>query len=129
MKFVKKLVKIQNICQVLVILTGLSLGITGIGRTQQNVQNVIENLIPDPYDEWVAGGVGNLFFRGPWIAKSWRKPIPRIVSWSVLSAFYEVALDRSHGNRIDATARQDWLDREIGYLLTESLIAVGKKIF
>jgi len=125
-KFVKKLVKMRKICQVLLVLAGLSLGITSIGRTQQNA---IEKLIPDPYDEWVAGSAGNLFLRGPWVAKSWRKPAVRLVVWSGLSAFYEKFLDRTHSGQIDGTAKLDWWQREEGYLLTEAIIFIGKKVF
>lgn len=126
MRIVKNLLNIRKNCQVLIVLMGLLLGIVNIGLAQKNLA---ERLIPEPYDEWVAGAAGNLFLRGPWIAKSWRSPVVRVVTWSVLSGFYEVVLDRSHNNKIDATARKDWWQREKGYLLTETLIFIGKKIF
>lgn len=113
-------------CQVLVVLAVLLLGTWNVGLAQKNLA---EKLISGPYDEWVAGAAGNLVLRGPWISKNWRKPEVRVVMWSALSGLYEIVLDRSHNNKIDVAAKEDWWQREKGYLLTETIIFIGKKIF
>lgn len=76
------------------------------------------------YDEQVVGAVGNLALRGPWVQEGWRKPLPRTVLFTTLSFLYERFGDVSHNTKWDANARRDFMGREVGYLLTEGVIAL-----
>lgn len=81
--------------------------------------------LPPLIDEYAAGAAGNMALRGPWISPAFRRPIPRLMVFSALSAFYEVALDPYHvGNA--AQGWTDWGQRQAGYLVTELLVAGGR---
>ena len=98
MKFVKKLAKMRNICQVLVILVGLLLGIVVFSQAQQislwpdsawwhSSKNVLEN---HPTAHLLGGGAVNLIARGPWVAKSWRNTVWKRLAWcGVLQGAWE----------------------------------------
>lgn len=79
--------------------------------------------LPALVDEYVAGAAGNLALRGPWISPAFRQPIPRLMVFTALSAFYEIALDPYHPDNV-AQGWIDWGQREAGYLATE-LIVLG----
>lgn len=95
----------------------------------QAQQSKAEQWLAGPYEEHLAGAIGNTLLRGPWMAKGWRKPIPRLLIWSTLSSAYECCFDRAHGGRWDKVATRDFLEREAGYLAVEGIVVLAKKVF
>jgi len=74
-------------------------------------------------DEYATGAAMNLISRGPWFTRSTRRPAVRFAWTTGASIFYELVLD-NHG-----WESRDVLPRLGGYLITEGLIALGKRIF
>lgn len=73
--------------------------------------------------EPAAGAALNLALRGPWVAPAWRRPLPRLVVSQAISVGYELAVDPRGWAR-----GRDVAPRLGGYLLTEGLVALGKKL-
>lgn len=80
------------------------------------------------FDEIAAGAAGNVALRGPWIARPWRRPVPRAVVWHAISFGYERFGDASHGGKWDGNAMKDFMGREAGYFLAEGLILLVRKV-
>ncbi len=70
-------------------------------------------------NEWAAGAALNLTLRGPYVAPGWRQPLPRFVLGQAISVGYECAID------VHGWSWPDVRTRLLGYLLTETVIAVG----
>ena len=72
--------------------------------------------------EYLGGAAGNLLLRTPIVCKGWRKPLPRLFVYTSISLFYETVLDNNgwqHG--------KDFWEREAGYLITETVIALIRR--
>ncbi len=72
-------------------------------------------------DEYAAGAAANVLLRGPWIAKGWRRPLPRFLVFNLASVGYELYLDKSGWEWADVRPRLE------GYLLTESVLALVRR--
>jgi hypothetical protein len=73
-------------------------------------------------NETVAGSALNLVLRGPYVAKAWRRPLPRLVLSQVVSVGYELAIDVNGWSRADVAGRLK------GYALTEGLVALVRRV-
>lgn len=96
--------------QLLVVLTGLLLGIANIGSTQ----GIGIFLHHDRAAEYTAGAGLNLLSRGPWIAKGWRSIPVRFIMTQTTSLAYERLFDYNGFNW------SDYRQRLYGYLVTET---------
>ncbi len=73
--------------------------------------------------EIVAGAALNVALRGPYVAPSWRRPIPRFVLGQAISLTYECTIDAN------GCSWPDMRDRLSGYVLTEAVVALGRLAF
>lgn len=79
-------------------------------------------------NEYVAGAALNLSLRGPWVAPSWRRPIPRFLLGQAISVTYEALVDCHTWSE---PGHQPWKDiggRLAGYLATELVVVVFHKV-
>lgn len=79
-------------------------------------------------NEYAGGAALNLALRGPWVAKSWRRPVPRFLLAQGVNLSYEVLVDCHEWN---APGHKPWNDiggRVLGYVATEAALAILKKV-
>lgn len=98
----------RKICQVLLLLSLFSLGITGSVKAQKSSSWTTE----------LAAGAGqDLLVRGPWIAESWRNHlIGRLTLCFATSVLYEKAIDQN------GWSWQDVEQRAVGTVATELIL-------
>ena len=76
----------------------------------------------DRLAEYSAGFGLNVLSRGPWIAKGWRTPVIRFVGVQLTSYAYERAFD------YNGFSWSDYRQRLYGYLVTEAVIEIGRRL-
>lgn len=76
----------------------------------------------DRASEYTAGAGLNLLSRGPWIAKGWRHAPIRFVGVQLTSYAYERLFDYA------GFSGSDYRQRLYGYLLTETVIELGRLV-
>jgi hypothetical protein len=122
--------------QLLMILTGLLLGIAEIGSTQKielwpdnswwhSSPNILEN---HPTAHFLGGGAVDLLARGPWITKSWRNTIPKRLAWcGVFQGAWEsfqILEIKSYPFKYGAW---DWEAAMVGCVATEGILKLIRK--
>jgi hypothetical protein len=73
-------------------------------------------------NEMVAGSALNLLLRAPYVARSWRRPVPRFLLAQAVSLTYELAIDANGWNRRDVGGRVQ------GYAITEALVFLVRRV-
>lgn len=73
-------------------------------------------------NEYVAGAALNVALRGPYVAKSWRRPVPRLALGLALSATYERFIDVNGWSNRDVGGRLE------GFAVTEALVFLARRV-
>ena len=79
-------------------------------------------------NEYVAGAGLNIGLRGPWVAKSWRRPVPRFLLAQTMSLGYEVIVDCHGWNEAGHKPWRDLQGRLIGYVAAEVVLAGIRRV-
>jgi hypothetical protein len=79
-------------------------------------------------NEYIAGAALNVALRGPYVAPSWRRPLPRFVLSSGISFAYERFVDCHAWNTSGHRPWEDLRGRLIGYIATEVGIALVRRV-
>jgi len=78
-------------------------------------------------NELIAGAALNLALRGPYVTRSWRHPVPRLLLATVVSVAYERFIDVNAGQP-NHEAFSDLGGRLIGCATVELIIALVRKV-
>ena len=81
-----------------------------------SAQGIGPFLHSDKVAEYGGGAALNLLSRGPWVAKSWRRPLVRFLGVQAVSLTYEKLLDWN------GFQSRDVRERMYGYLIAEGVI-------
>ena len=122
--------------QILVVLAGIWLGITSIGKTQLIDTTWVKH---HAADHFVSGILIDNLVRGPWVAKSWRNSAWKRTAWAgSASIIYETiqatpVLRKAFGMTWEGKYPTKYIALDVlaGYTsawVSEGLIFVGKKI-
>jgi hypothetical protein len=88
-----------------------------IGLACLPMRSVHAQILRSSWEVEGAAGAGlDLALRGPWMDAGWRKPIPRALIFSGMSAAYEGLID------INGWSWKDVGQRAVGYAATELVI-------
>lgn len=79
-------------------------------------------------NEYVAGAGMNVALRGPWVARSWRRPIPRFLLAQTISLGYEGLVDCHSWNAPGHSPWRDMRGRLLGYVAAEVVLEVGRRV-
>jgi len=79
-------------------------------------------------NEYVAGAGMNVALRGPWVARSWRRPIPRFLLAQTINLGYEGLIDCHSWNAPGHSPWRDMRGRLLGYVAAELVLEVGRRV-